>query len=163
MPTSLSADPPTPADGRGSASEKRLQAARADRSLEHEHEATGKRQKTGKKKQRARRKVQKGSGMAQAEGSSMVFWPCDTFLSLDSCKKKASCKSKQASWQLAVQEKEQKQEGRRKQQQKQKDSYFLVASASKVRQYRPSPGGQFRPSLPCCLSVAKPLFSSLGS
>jgi hypothetical protein len=72
--------------------------------LEHEHEATGKRQKTGKKKQRARRKVQKGSGMAQAEGSSMVFWPCDTFLSLDSCKKKASCKSKQASWQRAVQE-----------------------------------------------------------
>jgi hypothetical protein len=52
--------PPTPTDGWGSASEKRLQAARFGRSLEQEQDATGKRQKAGKKKQRARRKVQNG-------------------------------------------------------------------------------------------------------
>ena len=50
-----------------------------------------------------------------------------------------------------------------KQRQKQKDNQLLVASESDARQYRLSPGGPFRPSLPCCSSVAKALFSSLGS
>ena len=53
--------PPTPADGSGSASAKRLQAARFDRSLQQEQNATGKRQKAGNKKQRAKRKVQNGA------------------------------------------------------------------------------------------------------
>ena len=37
-----------------------------------------------------------------------------------------------------------------------------VRSESNVKQYRPLPGGSFRPSMPCCLTVAKALFSSLG-
>ena len=37
-----------------------------------------------------------------------------------------------------------------------------VRSESNVKQYRPLPGGPFRPSLPCCLTVVKALFSSLG-
>ena len=44
-----------------------------------------------------------------------------------------------------------------------KGQLVLVGAESDVRHYRPLPGGPFRPSLPCCLSVAKALFSSLGS
>ena len=96
--SSVYRNPPTPADGRGSASEKRLQAARFDGSLQQEQDATGKRQKRGKKKQKARRKVQNGA---------VVF----------------------------------------------------RGAESDVRHYR----ALFRPSLSCCLSVAKPLSSSFGS
>ena len=46
---------------------------------------------------------------------------------------------------------------------KEEDSMLLVRSESNVRQYRPLPGGPFRPSLPLCLSVARPLFSGLGT
>ena len=38
---------------------------------------------------------------------------------------------------------------------------ILVGAASDVRHYRKLP--EFRPSLPCCLGVARALFSSLGS
>ena len=44
-----------------------------------------------------------------------------------------------------------------------KGQLVLVGAESDVRHYRPLPGGPFRPSLPFCLSVARALFSSLGS
>jgi len=45
---------------------------------------------------------------------------------------------------------------------KEKKTAVLVGAESDVWHYRPLPGGPFRPSLPCCLNVAKALFSSLG-
>ena len=44
-----------------------------------------------------------------------------------------------------------------------KGQLVLVGAKSDVRHYRPLPGCPFSPSLPFCLSVARALFSSLGS
>ena len=58
-------NPPTPADGRGSASEKRLQAARFDGSLQQEQDATGKRQKKRQEEAKGKKKgAKRGHGVS---------------------------------------------------------------------------------------------------
>ena len=148
------------------------QAARARRKSKkgQEQEQEGRRKSSGKSKKNSQFLAASESNSWQAVARrpvpsfTAVLFECGEAASFEPWQLNVSRRGHQAARAKRESKKgqEQEQEGRRKQRQKQqKIASFL--QLQKATLDRPLPGGPCRPSLPCCLRVAKPLFSSLGS